>query len=565
MKSVYKIALSSLLIFALCACEKDTPLSNSEISDTLTTDNGAAEVFSQANDEYYATVITDGWFSNIKVTVYVDSQGNISNVLSENNETAGVGTKAIQEMSEAMIRKNSEFVDAVSGATVSSLAFRKAAGEAYMVAYAKSQGIVYSDPDNPMVGIWRWNSNDADFEKAFWLIYPNGLFVPYSVERNKNMVSLRDVHQDKRNVVYHDSILSLVRGDDVAESLPIEWIDRDHFSLPDEGEFYYSATRVQIDDDILTDDSSAATGNLNAKGSLTMQRLCESAWVSNGYRLSDTTVCQFNMDGTVKITDSVSMPDEYNGTFELRNDTVIMNWKGSPVTLMYDKGKNILINTDPSATHIVEQDHGDAAGNYVPAKTAREIYEPYSADPYLDSGGQAQLQSVPPEEFAESCIKETVRPYLQALSYISIPQRYCELSWDDIFMDERGMTYFRVMNYGSVQEAMSSVAPYVTDEYLQAAFQSDGFQVRDGKLYLIESSMGWPSWDANSVAYAGLVGIDEIAVKVDSYGSGDNYCGTETIYFRETEDGFVISGFSWITEDKGYPSYDYTAPGYDPV
>ena len=33
----------------------------------------------------------------------------------------------------------------------------------------------------------------------------------------------------------------------------------------------------------------------------------------------------------------------------------------------------------------------------------------------------------------------------------------------------------------------------------------------------------------------------------------------------KTEDGFVISGFSWITEDKGYPSYDYTAPGYDPV
>lgn len=565
MKSVYKIALSSLLIFALCACEKDTPLSNSEISDTLTTDNGAAEVFSQANDEYYATVITDGWFSNIKVTVYVDSQGNISNVLSENNETAGAGTKAIQEMSEAMIRKNSEFVDAVSGATVSSLAFRKAAGEAYMVAYAKSQGIVYSDPDNPMVGIWRWNSNDADFEKTFWLIYPDGLFVPYSVERNENMVSLRDVHQDERNVVYHDSTLSLVRGDDVADPLPIEWIDRDHFSLPDAGESYYSATRVQINDDILTDDSSAATGNLNAKGSLTMQRLCESAWVSNGYRLSDTTVCRFNMDGTVKITDSVSIPDEYTGTFELRDDTVIMNWIGSPVMLMYDKEKNILINTDPSATHIVEQDHGDAAGNYVPAKTAREIYEPYSADPYLDPGGQARLQSVPPEEFSESRIKETVRPYLQALSYISIPQRYCELSWDDTFMDERGMTYFRVMNYGSVQEAMAEIAPYVTDEYLQAAFQSDGFQVRDGKLYLIESSMGWPSWDANSVVYVGLIGMDEVAVKVDSYGSGDNYCGTETIYFRETEDGFVFSGFSWITEDKGYPSCDHTAPGYDPI
>ncbi len=249
MKSVYKIVLSSLLIFALCACEKVTSLSDSKISDTLTTDNGAAEVFSQANNEYYATVITEGWFSDIKVTVYVDSQGNISNVLSENNETAGIGTKAIQEMSEAMIRENSEFVDAVSGATVSSAAFRKAAGEAYMIAYAKSQGMVCSDPDNPMVGVWRWDSNNVNFEKLFWLVYPDGLLVPYSVERNEYMVSLRDIHQDQRKVIYLDSTLSLIRNDDINESLPIEWIDPDHFSLPSMDEFYYSPSRVQIDDD----------------------------------------------------------------------------------------------------------------------------------------------------------------------------------------------------------------------------------------------------------------------------------------------------------------------------
>lgn len=562
MKFTCKIFLVALLVLTLCACEKDASL-NPKSPDITAVDNSTTVDVSQSN--YCATAIAKGFADDIKVSVCVDAQGNILGVTSENHETAGSGTRAVEEMGEAMTRKNSEFVDAVSGATISSLAFRRAAGEAYMVAYAKSQGMVYSDPDHPMAGVWRWDSNDSDFEKAFWLIYPNGLFVPYSVERNENMVSLRDLHQDERSVVYHDSTLRLVCGDDVSDALPIEWIDPDHFSLPDEGEFYYSASRVQIDDDILTDDSSAATGNPNAKCSLTMQRLCESVWASNGYRLSDTTVCQFKTDGTVKITDPVSMPDEHNGTFELRDDTVIMTWNGNSVTLTYNKEKNILINTDPSATHIVEQDHGDSAGNYVPAKRAREIYEPYSAVPYLDSSGQVQLQSVPPEEFSESRIKETVRPYLQALSYISIPQRYCELSWDDTFMDERGMTYFRVMNYGSVQEAMAAVAPYVTDEYLQATFQSDGFQVRDGKLYLIESSLGWSSWDANSVTYAGLIGADEIAVKVDLYGSGDNYCGTEMIYFRETEDGFVISGLSWITEDKGYPSYDYTAPGYDPV
>lgn len=563
MKSVYKIVLSSLLIFALCACEKGTSLSDSKISNTPTTDNGAAEVFSQANDEYYATVITEGWFNDIKVTVYVDSQGNISNVLSEDNETAGLGTKAIQEMSEAMIQENGEFVDAVSGATVSSLAFRKAAGEAYMIAYAKSHGMVCSDPDNPMVGVWRWDSNNVNFEKLFWLVYPDGLLVPYSVERNEYMVSLRDIHQDQRKVIYLDSTLSLIRNDDINESLPIEWIDPDHFSLPSMDEFYYSASRVQIDDDILSDEDSAAVRNLDTKDGLTLQRLCESAWASNGYRFSDTAVYQFIMDGTVKITYPVSMPDEYSGTFELWDDTVVITWGSKTITLSYNKEKNILINMDPSVTHIIEQDHGDSEGNYVPAKTAREIYEPYSAVPYLDSNTQAQRQSVVPEEFAVSRIKETVRPYLQALSYISIPQKYCEISWDDTFMDENGMTYSRVTNYNSVEEAMAVVAPYVTDEYLQARFQSNAFQLRNGKLYLIESSMGWPSWDANSVVYAGLIGMDEIAVNVDLYNSGGVYSETKTVYLKEVNGEYEVSGISWLNVEEA--SYIYVSPGYDPV
>ena len=250
MKSICKIFLVILFVLTLCACDRDASL-NLQSSDIPAIDNSTTVAASQIN--YCATAIVKGFADDIKVSVYVDAQGNILSVTSENHETAGLGTRAVEEMGKAMMRENSEFIDAVSGATISSLAFRKAAGEAYMVAYAKSQGMVCSASDNPMVGVWRWDSNDEDFEKVFWLIYPNGLFVPYSVERNENMVSLQDVHQDERNIVYYDSTLSLVRDDDVAESLPIEWIDRDHFSLPDEGEFYYSATRVQIDGEINAD------------------------------------------------------------------------------------------------------------------------------------------------------------------------------------------------------------------------------------------------------------------------------------------------------------------------
>lgn len=69
----------------------------------------------------------------------------------------------------------------------------------------------------------------------------------------------------------------------------------------------------------------------------------------------------------------------------------------------------------------------------------------------------------------------------------------------------------------------------------------------------------------NSVAYGGFIGDNEVAIYVDEYGSGDNYCGTRTIYLQESGNGYVVSGLSWNTSNKGYPEYDYTPPGYDPV
>lgn len=558
-----KLFLLILLILALCACEKKTLPSNSEVLDTLPVDNGTTTNPLEPSNEYCATAVAPGCIDNVKVTVCVDSQGKIQKVTSENHETAGLGTKAIQEMAEAMMQQDNEFVDAISGATVSSNAFYRAAGEAYMVAYAKSQGMICSDPDNPVVGIWRWDSNDTDFEKTFWLIYPDGLFVPYSVEQNEYMISLRDAHQDQREVSYQDSTLYLIRDNVPVDSLPINWIDQDHLSLPGTDELYYSASRMQIDDDILVDEVFTTTENSDTASSLTLQKLCGSVWANNGYRFSDTTICKFNMDGTAEITYPVSMPVEYSGTFELRNDSVTITWESNSLILAYNKEKNILINMDSSVTHIVEQDHGDSEGNYVPAKMAREIFEPYSAVPYLDSSSQAQKLSTIPEKFTESHIKETVRPYLKALSYLSIPQKYCEVSWDDTFMDENGMTYSLVTNYGSVEEAMAAVASYVTDDFLKANFQSDAFRMRNGKLYLMESTMGWSSWDANSVKFSSLIGEDEIAVNVDLYNSGGTYLETKTIYFQDINGEYVVSGISWLNTERA--SSTDISPQYDPI
>ena len=111
---------------------------------------------------------------------------------------------------------------------------------------------------------------------------------------------------------------------------------------------------------------------------------------------------------------------------------------------------------------------------------------------------------------------------------------------------------------------MAVVRPYVTAEYLNTYFPSSCFQSYRGKLYLLEPEMGIDGRDA-SVTYGGFIGNNEIAIHVDEYGSGDNYCGTRTIYLQESGNGYVVSGLSWNCTNKGYPEYDYTPPGYDPV
>lgn len=170
-----------------------------------------------------------------------------------------------------------------------------------------------------------------------------------------------------------------------------------------------------------------------------------------------------------------------------------------------------------------------------------------------------------PAEFTEESIKQTVRPYLEALSRIDYPHKICDMDYEDVILGEYEQSYYRVTNYFDVQQVMAAVRPYVTAEYLNAHFSSSWFQSYDGKLYLLEPEMGIDVRDANSVAYGGFIGDNEVAIYVDEYGSCDNYCGTRTIYLQESGNSYVVSGLSWGCTNKGYPEYDYTPPGYDPI
>lgn len=302
-----------------------------------------------------------------------------------------------------------------------------------------------------------------------------------------------------------------------------------------------------------------------SKMGLSTAKLCDGVWVNEGTRNSNTFVYEFQTDGVVFVSSPAFSDDEFwTGSYSVKDGVITVSEKFFEDQLSYNAKKNILVST--TKVCYAEMPEEDEYGNVFPGKEAALIFQPYDRNPYhWKEDGEAQLKSIVPAEFKEESIKQTVRPYLEALSSIDYPHKICDVDYGDAIPGEYGGPYYRVTNYSDVQQVMAAVRPYVTAEYLNAHFSSSWFQSYDGKLYLREPGMGIDRRDANSVAYGGFIGDNEVAISVDEYGSGDNYCGTRTIYFQESGNGYVVSGLSWSCTNKGYPKYDYTAPGYDPV
>lgn len=302
-------------------------------------------------------------------------------------------------------------------------------------------------------------------------------------------------------------------------------------------------------------------------GKLTSQRLCSSVWGSNGYRFSDTNIYTFSPDGTLTMEwASGALP--LKGTYLLQGDTVIASILDIDLIeyFDYDHEKNILVCRN--GRKIVEQESGDGRGSHFEGKTTVEILEPYRANPYTSHQSINTLrQSIVPPEFSENNIKKTVRPYLQALSFLAENNTspFLDLDYSSSWYDNNDWEHNLIKNFTSVQQVKDSVKSFFTEEYFQKYFPDHAFQMDNGKLYYVSGARGSGMWDANSAAYAGLIGKNEVAVEVDSYGSGENYCGTYTIYFRKTESGYCVSGTSWEHRNKNIPSHDYTPVGWDPV
>lgn len=120
MKNLNKFALVAAMAFTFAACGNNA--NTAENTETV-----PAEEAQPSKGE--ATVA--GYGGDIKVTVNFGKDGVIESIDTEHTETEDIGAKAIPELTDAIIEANgTEGVDNVSGATVTSEAFKSAVNEA---------------------------------------------------------------------------------------------------------------------------------------------------------------------------------------------------------------------------------------------------------------------------------------------------------------------------------------------------------------------------------------------------------------------------------------------------
>ncbi len=110
-KAKYLLLIAAIGVFSMTACGKSASADKgAEASAEATTCTGEAQ----------------GMDGAVKVEVKADANKIYSVTVTEQNETEGIGTKAVDELPGAIVEKQSINVDAVSGATVTSDAIKAA-------------------------------------------------------------------------------------------------------------------------------------------------------------------------------------------------------------------------------------------------------------------------------------------------------------------------------------------------------------------------------------------------------------------------------------------------------
>ena len=131
MKKLNKFALVAAMAFTFAACGNNAneakPADEADKTEEATEETVPAEEAAPKVGEATAA----GYGGDIKVTVHFGEDGKIESIDTDHTESEGVGADAIPELEKAVIEANgTEGVDNVSGATVTSEAFKAAVDDA---------------------------------------------------------------------------------------------------------------------------------------------------------------------------------------------------------------------------------------------------------------------------------------------------------------------------------------------------------------------------------------------------------------------------------------------------
>ena len=131
MKNLNKFALVAAMAFTFAACGNNA----NEAKPADEADNAAETTEETVPAEEAAPKVGEataaGYGGDIKVTVHFGEDGKIESIDTEHTESEGVGADAIPELEKAVVEANgTEGVDNVSGATVTSEAFKAAVDDA---------------------------------------------------------------------------------------------------------------------------------------------------------------------------------------------------------------------------------------------------------------------------------------------------------------------------------------------------------------------------------------------------------------------------------------------------
>ena len=132
MKNLNKFALVAAMAFTFAACGNNADEAKPADEVAETTEEATEEtVPAEEAAPKVGEATAAGYGGDIKVTVHFGEDGKIESIDTDHTESEGVGADAIPELEKAVIEANgTEGVDNVSGATVTSEAFKAAVDEA---------------------------------------------------------------------------------------------------------------------------------------------------------------------------------------------------------------------------------------------------------------------------------------------------------------------------------------------------------------------------------------------------------------------------------------------------